>query len=105
MPRKPREEMAGGVYHVWARGNRREPIFVDDEDRREYLSRLGETSDDFGWRPLAYCLMSNHVHHLIELTEPNLADGIKVAHGRYAKYFNERHGTGGGHLFEKRFGS
>ena len=60
---------------------------------------------DLSWRPLAYCLMTNHVHHLIELSEPNLSDGIGRMHGRYAKWFNGQHQTGGGHLFQKRFGS
>jgi REP-associated tyrosine transposase len=105
VPRKPREEVAGGVYHVYARGNRREAIFMDEDDRRSYLETFGVVASELRWRPLAYCLMTNHVHHLIELTQPNLGAGMRQAHGRYARHFNHRHGTGGGHLFEKRFGS
>ena len=100
MPRKPREEVAGGVYHVYARGNRREAIFLDDEDRWSYLEMFGSVAVELAWQPLAYCLMTNHVHHLIELTEPNLGAGIKIAHGQYARHFNECHNTGGGHLRE-----
>jgi putative transposase len=105
MPRKPREEVAGGVYHAYARGNRREPIFLDDQDRRAYLMLFGVVAAEHGWRPLAFCLMTNHVHHVIELTKPNLSAGIRHVHGLYARYFNERHQTGGGHLFQKRYGS
>src|SRR5687768_10363974 len=105
MPRKPREEVAGGVYHVYARGNRREAIFRQDEDRSTYLAMFGTVALELRWRPLAYCLMTNHVHHLIELTHPNLGVGMRDAHAQYARWFNTRHGTGGGHLFEKRFGS
>ena len=97
--------MAGGVYHVWARGVQKRDIFRDDDDRRSYLSFFGLAAQQFRWRPLAYCLMDNHVHHLIELTKPNLGRGVKEAHGSYARWFNERHSIGGGHLFEKRFGS
>ena len=97
--------MVGGVYHVYARGNRCEAIFRDDDDRRTYLGHFGMVAMDLGWRPLAYCLMSNHVHHLIELTEPNLSVGMRDAHRAYATEFNARHATGGGHLFQKRFGS
>ena len=97
--------MSGGVYHLWARGNWRERIFVDDEDRREYLDLFGQAARTCGWRPLAYCLMTNHVHHLVELTEPVLGSGIQQAHCAYARKFHRRHKEGGGHLFEKRFGS
>jgi putative transposase len=105
MPRNKRDEEAGGIYHVWARGNRRADIFVDDEDREHYLATFGHVAIEFGWKPLAYCLMTNHVHHIIELTKPTLGMGMKWAHGTYARWFNERHATGGGHLFERRYGS
>jgi REP element-mobilizing transposase RayT len=104
MARKPRELVAGGVYHVFARGVRREAIFLDDEDRREYLSIWGLVARDLGWRCLAYCLMGNHVHHLVETPRANLSDGVREAHSAYARYFNEAHDTVG-HLFERRYGA
>lgn len=105
MARKLREETAGGVYHVYARGNRKEAIFLDDEDRRTYLAKLGLVVREQGWRCLSYALMANHVHHLIELTKPNLAAGMRRLHGDYALKFNRRHDTGGGHLFQQRYGA
>ena len=93
------------MYHVWARGNRREPLFHRDGDRLWYLDRFGQVATTLGWRCLAYCLMTNHVHHVIELTEPNLGRGIAAIHGPYARLFNTDHQTGGGHLFEKRYGA
>ena len=105
MPSRERDERPGGIYHVWARGNRRQDIFLEDEDREKYLSLFGRVAIEFGWRPLAYCLMTNHVHHVIELTKPTLGSGMRWAHGTYARWFNEQHATGGGHLFERRFGS
>ena len=104
MARKPRVEVAGGVHHVWARGTRREPIFVDDEDRRDYLSLLGDETIDRGWSCLAFCLMTNHVHLLIETPEPNLGVGMGRMHGLYARKFNRKH-QHTGHLFEQRYGS
>jgi putative transposase len=89
---------------VYARGNRKEPIFRDDSDRWQYLGLFGLAALESGWRPLAYCLMGNHVHHLIELTAPNLGKGIGRVHGVYAQLFNKRHQTGGGHLFQRRYG-
>jgi REP element-mobilizing transposase RayT len=104
MPRKPREEVAGGVHHVYARGVRREPLFLDDEDRAEYLSIWGAVARESGWRCLGYCLMDNHVHHLVETPKPNLGIGMQTAHGRYGRYFNKayRHV---GHVFENRYGA
>jgi hypothetical protein len=54
---------------------------------------------------LSYCLLGNHFHLVIETPEPTLGDGMRDVNGRYAQLFNERHVTGGGHLFQGRFGS
>ena len=104
MPRRPREEQPGGVHHVYARGNRRQPIFLDDHDRTTYLRFLGYAICDFAWSCLAYCLMGNHVHLLLRTPQPNLGRGIGCLHGRYAQTFNRRHGLGS-HLFHRPFGS
>src|SRR3954454_20748947 len=101
MPRKPRVELAGGVHHVYARGNAREDIYRDDVDRRMYLHTLGREVARWKWRCLAYCLMSNHVHLLLETPEPNLGRGMQRAHGTYARLFNRRHARVG-HVFQGR---
>src|SRR5687767_10491530 len=104
MGRKPREILAGGIYHVFARGNNRQRIFTDDLDRKSYLLILEEVCDRFSWARLGYCLMSNHVHLLLETEEGNLSDGMQRLQNRYAKRFNYRHERSG-HLFGGRFGS
>jgi putative transposase len=104
MPRKHREEVAGAVVHVFARGNRRQDIFLGDADRGLYLSLLGQVVVRQRWRCLAYCLMDNHVHLLIETPEPNLGAGMQRLHGVYAQTFNKRHGCCG-HVFQGRFGA
>jgi len=60
-----------------ARGNRRENIFLDDEDRGFFLRTLGEACERTGWRVHAWVLMSNHYHLLLETPEPNLVEGMK----------------------------
>jgi putative transposase len=102
--RRLRYEAEGALHHVWARGNRRQPIFLDDRDREVYLRLLGEFAGALGWRCLSYCLMRNHVHLLIETPRGNLAIGMQRVHGEYARYFNERHGLTG-HVFQGRYGS
>ncbi|HEX8742305.1 MAG TPA: transposase [Thermoleophilaceae bacterium] len=104
MARKPRDELAGGVHHVWARGNARGLVFRDDRDRRTYLALLARVVRWKRWRCLAYCLMDNHTHLLVETPHPNLGRGVQWLHGHYARLFNDRHGRSG-HVFQGRFGS
>ena len=104
MPRSPRHEFAAGVHHVFARGNDRRRIFLSDDDRRIYLSLLKRTVERRRWLCLAYCLMPNHVHLLIETQEPNLGTGMHWLHAAYASTFNARYDRSG-HLFQGRYGS
>ena len=76
MPRQVRIQFPGAVYHVMARGDRREAIFHDDEDRRKFLAVLEEACGRTGWLCHAYVLMPNHYHLVIETPEPNLVAGM-----------------------------
>jgi REP-associated tyrosine transposase len=104
MPRKPREEVAGGIHHVFARGNNKALLFHDDVDREAYLWLLGRVVALKAWRCLSYCLMDNHVHLLIETPAPNLGEGMQRLHGDFGRDFNRRH-VRSGHVFQGRFGS
>jgi putative transposase len=102
--RKLREEVEGGVFHVYARGNDKRVVFRDDVDRRMYCRVLRSAVEDCHWRLLAYCLMDNHIHLLIETPRANLGDGMRWLHGTYGGGFNKRHGRSG-HVFQGRYGS
>jgi REP element-mobilizing transposase RayT len=104
VPRPPRIAPRGGIFHITSRGNRRQDIFLDDDDRRWFLRLLGAAVTRFSWRCHAYCLMDNHVHLLLETHDENLSDGMQWLLGRYAQDFNWRHGYDG-HLFQGRFKS
>ena len=104
MPRKPREEVAGGIHHVYGRGNNKALLFHDDVDRDGYLWLLGQVVARYRWRCLSHCLMDNHMHLLIETPEPNLGDGMQRLHGDFGRGFNRRH-MRSGHVFQGRFGS
>jgi REP element-mobilizing transposase RayT len=104
MARRPRQEEAGAVFHVFARGVDRRLIFKDDEDRWKYLRLLGKAVERTTWRVLAFCLMDNHVHLMMETPEPNLGNGMRWFHGKYGRYFNDRHDRIG-HLFQSRYGA
>src|SRR5688572_3895200 len=102
MARPIREVVAGGVYHAVARGNRGARIFRDDADYAEYLKLLAGVVRRFRWQVLAYCLMGNHVHLVVETPEPNLPAGMQWLHGKYGRYFNDRHDLFG-HVFQGRY--
>ncbi len=104
MPRPPRENLEDGIYHVFARGNDKADIYRDDLDRRLYLRFLGRVVVRRRWDCLAYCLMTNHLHLLIQTPDANLSLGMQQLHGVYAQVFNARHDRNG-HLFQGRYGA
>jgi REP element-mobilizing transposase RayT len=84
------------------RGDRREPIFTDDQDRTVFLTSLGACCDRTGWEVHALCLMPNHFHLVVETPQPNLAEGMKWLLGVFTRRFNLRHKLLG-HLFSGRY--
>jgi REP element-mobilizing transposase RayT len=90
------------MRHIWCRGNRKQPIFVDDFDRERFLVLLAKVSKKLGWRCVAYCLMGNHVHLVIDVPALTISRGMQLLNGQYAQAFNRRHGYVG-HLFQGRF--
>ena len=75
MSRPLRIEFPDALYHITARGDRREAIFEDDEDRRAFLRTLGQVVKRFNWLCYAWCLMDNHYHLLIQTPYGNLSMG------------------------------
>lgn len=104
MARKLRVEYPGAIYHVLNRGDRREPIFLDDADRQRFIETLGEAWAKTGWQVHAYVLMANHFHLLVETPQPNLVAGMKWLLGTYTSRFNRQHKLFG-HLFSGRYKS
>jgi REP element-mobilizing transposase RayT len=102
MARKLRVEYPGAIYHVMNRGDRREPIFRDGEDRARFIATLGEACAKTGWQVHALCLMSNHFHLVVETPQGNLVAGMKWLLGTYTGRFNRRHKLFG-HLFSGRY--
>jgi putative transposase len=102
MPRKLRIQYPGAMYHVMNRGDQREAIFRDDEDRQKLLATLGEACQKTEWQVHAYCLMCNHFHLVVETPQPNLVAGMKWLLGVYTKRYNIRHKLCG-HLFAGRY--
>ena len=102
MSRPIRIEFTDALYHVTARGDRREDIFDDDEDRRMFLSTLEQVITQFNWLCHAWCLMDNHYHLMIQTPDGNLSKGMRQLNGVYTQASNRRHQRVG-HLFQGRF--
>ncbi|HEV2394290.1 MAG TPA: transposase [Verrucomicrobiae bacterium] len=65
MARKLRLQYPGAIYHAMNRGDRREPIFLDDLDRHQFIDTLGQACEKTDWQVHAWCLMNNHFHLVV----------------------------------------
>ena len=102
MSRPLRIEHDNACYHVTARGDRRCTIFRTDSDRLTWLALLAETCLRFDFIVLAYCLMGNHYHLVIQTRQGKLSRGMRYLNGNYSQYFNRQHGLVG-HVFQGRY--
>jgi REP element-mobilizing transposase RayT len=104
VPRKSRREEPGAAHHGFPRGANRAEIFRDDGDRQTFLVILKGVIETYGWRLLAYCLMRNHFHLVVETPLPNFGRGMQRLLSTYAAYYNRRYDRPG-HVFNRPFKS
>jgi len=104
MARQLRLEFPGALYHITSRGNNKQEIFLDEEDRRDFLDLTGKEIEQKRWKCYAYCIMDNHYHLVIETPEGNLVSGMRRLNAVYSQMFNRKHGRHG-HLFQGRYKS
>jgi REP element-mobilizing transposase RayT len=102
MARPLRIEFPGAFYHVTSRGNRRQPIFLADEDRYFFLNCLRDAHEKFAVVIHVYCLMENHYHLFLETPQGQLSRIMHLINMRYSSYFNLKHDRCG-HTFQSRF--
>jgi len=104
MPRPPRLEYPGALYHVIARGNRQQPIFHENRDYLKFLTSLAENVQRRHFHLYAYVLMTNHFHLLLEQEQVPLSRFMQVLLTSYAQWHNQRY-RHVGHLFQGRYRS
>lgn len=104
MPRIAREKSPNSIYHICVRGNNKQAIFLDDEDREEYLKRVRHYKERYKMQLYAYCLMTNHVHLLVYDNNQDISRFMQGLSLSYVQYFNKKYGRTG-HLFQDRFTS
>ena len=104
MSRKARKLSSIDIYHVMIRGNRKQDIFLEDDDRFKFIKVLKKTKQKKEYMLYAYCLMNNHVHLLIKEKDEQLSQTMKRINVSYVNYFNQKYQQIG-HLFQDRFRS
>jgi REP element-mobilizing transposase RayT len=104
MPRKPRLNVPGAVYHVMSRCLEHYSLFSDDDDRERFLSLLGLHIGQTKTLCYARVLMSNHYHLVLRLSDNELGALMKPLNMHYAYYHRKKYGRRGP-LFMDRFKS
>jgi REP element-mobilizing transposase RayT len=104
MTRPLRITVAGGWYHLTARGQNRQRIFDDVRDRENFLARLEAMSGRYGVEVHAYVLMPNHYHLVLRTPQANASQAMQWLNNGYGIWRNRRHGLTG-HVFQGRFKS
>jgi putative transposase len=102
MARKRRVQEAGATYHVTTHGVAELSLFPDESCSTRFLELLADVAAKYEWRVRIYCLLSTHYHFLVTTPQPNISAGMRDLNGRYARWFNRRHGRRG-HVFDGRF--
>ena len=104
MPRKPRIEIGGGLYHIITRGNNRRKIFRSHDDYLRFITILELQKSKLPFYLYAYCLMPNHVHLLIEMQDDPLSRIMQRVLTTYSQYHNCKYKKVG-HVFQGRYKS
>jgi putative transposase len=102
MPRPPRIQFPGAIYHVSIQGNRDCSIYDDVDDREAFLLITARAVEQDDWICHGYCEMTTHYHLFVQTPEPNLDRGMHRLNSAYAHWFNKRHAHEG-HLFKPRY--
>ena len=103
MPRTARFTIENGYYHIITRGNQKQIVFKEETDYTIYLNILNKYRKRYKAKLYCYCLMPNHVHLLLEVSEPQalrkFMSGLNLS---YTVYFNAKYNKVG-HLWQDRY--
>ena len=106
MPRCGRVVLPNYPHHVVQRGHNKQVVFAADTDYRYYLSTLKQFKDVYGVKVYGFCLMTNHVHLILQPGEAvdGLGQLMKRLAGRQTRFMN-RNKSRTGTLWEGRYKS
>ena len=104
MGRGLRSACPSNIYHIYTRGVSGHVLFEHPDDKRKLLYQLEDSLDAYGGKLLAYCLMGNHFHLVINHNIEGVSKVVGVTKSRYARYYNHCYDRYG-HLYQGRFGT
>ncbi len=104
MPRRARDKSKRGIYHIILRGQNRQILFEDDEDREKFIETLRNARTKSGCAIYAYCLMGNHIHLLLHEKEEGIGIIMRRIGASYVYWYNWKYKRCG-HLFQDRYKS
>lgn len=104
MPRYARIKSQTQIYHIMLRGNNRENLFIDEEDKRKIIDLLRDKKKAEEYFLYAYCVMDNHIHLIVKEGKDPIAKIVKRIAASYSYYFNKKYKRIG-HVFQERFKS
>ena len=104
MARPLRLSFRDAVYHVTARGNRRDNIFNSERDKVIFLERMSDTFEKYSIRCYAYCLMDNHYHIFFRTVHCNVSKAMHYLNASYSNWFKAQYRIEGG-VFQGRYKS
>lgn len=106
MPRQARVIVKNMPHHIVQRGHNRQAVFIEDADYQYYLATLKEWKVKLGVKVYAYCLMTNHVHLILDPgdDEESISRLMKRLAGRQTRYVNHLEKRTGS-LWERRYKS
>lgn len=104
MARVSRKKSNSGIYHIMLRGVNRQNIFEDNDDRYRFLEVLRSFKEICKYELYGYCLMSNHIHILMQELDDSISVAIKRISASYVLWYNKKYDRVG-HLFQERFKS
>lgn len=102
MPRKPRIEFSGALYHVISRGNKKENIFFESAGKKRFMDKLLEYKNRYNFIIYAYTLMDNHIHLLMETGDIPLSKIMQGLLQSHTQWHNKKYQIVG-HLFQGRY--
>jgi len=104
MPRLPRKYNDIGIYHIMVRGNAKQNIFIDSQDKRKIIKTILQKRNEELFSIYAFCIMNNHAHLVVKELNESISKFMKRITTSYAFYFNAKYDRVG-HVFQDRFKS
>ena len=102
MARKPRIHYPSAAYHVILRGNAGDPVFFDERDRYRLYLILQYAVEKLGCRIHGFCLMTNHIHLVMQVGDIPLSRIMQNISLRYTNWINFTRSRAG-HVFQGRY--